>query len=250
MKSAFLIDFAIARRRTAGYLLVFAAMVVVIVAIMGPLRWIALYTGMLVPLMALQVLLVNDERNDWQGFRLAMPLSRRDVVLGRYALLAAASAAGVALGLATCAVAAIVVYWAPTLAEHMRYPGSFEGPLVALSAAISFAGPLVMTGVSLPMAMCLGYTRAVQLVPVAFMLALAFAPGFLQQGSDFNASALMAFALTPAGSLAVSAGILIATFALYAVSAWLAFRLSEKRDFRGRCRERTGVSPSSQGRPG
>lgn len=231
MKSAFLIDFAIVKRRTGGYLLVLAAMVVVIVAVMGPLPWIALYTGMLVPLMALQVLLVNDERNGWQGFRLAMPLSRRDVVLGRYALLAAAAAAGVALGLTACAVAATVVHWAPALAEHMRYSGSFEGPLVALSVAMSFVGPLVMTGVSLPMAMSLGYTRAVQFVPVVFMLALAFAPGFLQQGSDFNASAFMAFALTPAGSLAVSTGVLVAALTLYAGSAWLSYRLCKRRDF-------------------
>ena len=231
MRTAFLMDFMVVKRRTAKYLAILAVATIVLMAIMGPLPWITLYTGLLAPLMAMQVLLVNDERHGWQGFRLALPLTRRDAVLGRFALLAAVTAAGVAVGVAGCLLAEACVLWAPALTGAMRYPYSFGGPTLALSVAASFFIPLVMVGVSLPLAMRLGYTRTVQFIPALFMMVFPLAPLFLSPRSDFMASAFAAFATTPMGALGVTSGLLVAACAFYAASAWLTLRLCEKRDF-------------------
>ncbi|WP_080799421.1 ABC-2 transporter permease [Arabiibacter massiliensis] len=231
VKAAFLVDFAVVKRRTAKYLAILAVITVVCMAVMGPLPWITLYTGLLVPLMAMQILLMNDERNGWQGFRLAMPFTRRDAVLGRYAVLAAMSAAGVAVGVAGCLVAEACVLWAPALTAAMRYPYLFDGSIMALSIAASLFIPLVMAGVSLPLAMRLGYTRTVQFVPVLFMMVFPLAPVLLRPGSGFDASAFMAFATTPEGAVVVTAGLLVVACALYAASAWLTYRLCRKRGF-------------------
>lgn len=230
-KAAFLVDLAVAKQRTAKYLAILAAATVVLMAVAGPLPLIALYTGLLAPLMAMQILLVIDERRGWQGFRLALPITRRDAVLGRYALLAAVTAAGVAVGMAGCLLAEACVLWAPPLAGAMRYPHAFDGPMMALSVAASSFIPLVMVAVSLPLAMRLGYTRMVQFVPVLFMLVFPLAPALLNPKSDFMASAFAAFATTPAGALVVAGGLLVAACALYAASAWLTCRLCAKRDF-------------------
>ena len=58
-----------------------------------------------------------DEQNDWGRFRLTMPLSRRDVVLGRYGAIVTLGLGGMAVGLlAALAIGAV--------ASAVELPGS------------------------------------------------------------------------------------------------------------------------------
>ena len=59
----------------------------------------------IIPFMAMMVasatgftLVAYDERNDWEKLRLTLPLSRADIIRGRYATFAAMTMAGIVLG--------------------------------------------------------------------------------------------------------------------------------------------------------
>ena len=64
---------------------------------------IAAITAML-PFMFLFSLAATDEQNGWERFRLTMPITRRQVVFGRYASLALLTVAAALFGLLLAAV--------------------------------------------------------------------------------------------------------------------------------------------------
>ncbi len=85
----------------------------------------------IMPIMALMLaysvgftLVAFDERNDWERFRLTLPLSRANVVQGRYATFVVMTLVGLVLGVA---VTAIVYGLSLALPQTELFAGLFDG---------------------------------------------------------------------------------------------------------------------------
>lgn len=176
-----------------------------------------------------------DEQNSWGMFRLVMPLSRRDVVFGRYAFnLLLACVAG---SVATALVAGFLA-----LGAAVELPGFLAGLAVwdaqqleaTLAASISCACiGLCLCSVTLPAYFKFGQTKATQYLPF-IMLFVSVAP-FLALGAiggpllDQVKDAIELTATTGGLGMVAFAALGI-SFAVYAASACIAVRLYAARD--------------------
>lgn len=176
-----------------------------------------------------------DEQNSWGMFRLVMPLSRRDVVFGRYAFnLLLACVAGL---VATALVAGFLA-----LGAAVELPGFLAGLAVwdaqqleaTLAASISCACiGLCLCSVTLPAYFKFGQTKATQYLPF-IMLFVSVAP-FLALGAiggpllDQVKDAIELTATTGGLGMVAFAALGI-SFAVYAASACIAVRLYAARD--------------------
>ena len=113
-----------------------------------------------------------DEQNSWGTYRMTMPLSRREVVLGRYAFNLCA---------ALCAAAAASVVVAALVALGSVFPISGfaadllawnEETMVSAVAGMVSCGciGLALSSISIPVYFKLGQTRATQWLPFIMML--------------------------------------------------------------------------------
>ncbi len=176
-----------------------------------------------------------DEQNDWGAYRLVLPVSRRDVVLGRYAfnLLAALTASALAALLVGIFV----------LAGRLLPLTGFAADLLAWNEEVSMAAvagmvscaciALAMSSVTLPAYFKLGQTKATQWLPF-IMLLLSVAPfvaiGFIGgEALEMLESAMEASRAT-GGFGPVGLGALAVALAAYALSACVSVRLYEGRD--------------------
>ena len=109
-------------------------------------------------------LFATDELNGWQAFRLALPLSRGQVIGGR------------ALTGVVTAVSMFVLVVALAAAWYALGPGDAEmlQPF-ALVAAAGCALALVTTGILMPFVARFGFTKAVRLVPMGVVLVVVLA---------------------------------------------------------------------------
>ncbi len=193
-------------------------------------------TAIMIPLMFLFTTSAYDETRDWELFRLTLPVTRRQVVLGRYAsillvaLLAVvlASVLGVLLALAAGAVAAL----APVpLPEGLVPHEGFVAEIVA-GAAVSSVIALVAGAVTLPLIMRFGMTKGARLVPVVIVLLMSL--GILLAGDDGPLAGMLtgleAWLFQGANLALVCVAGVVATLAVYAVSAQVAVGLYERRE--------------------
>lgn len=176
-----------------------------------------------------------DDLNGWGLWRATTPLSRTDVVLGRYACCLVVGALMAVLGAAICALMAVAGALAP-LPEAVAGALSLEASdLSALACAIGlcFLVAAVVAGISLPVYFRLGSTAATQRLPFVF-LAVAVAPlllvnmlgpealGWLEQA--------LVFLETPEGLAAGVAVMVGAGLAVLAASAAVSVRLYATRE--------------------
>ena len=80
----------------------------------------------IIPLMYLFSIGVYDEMNDWEGFRLTLPITRRQVVFGRYAGL-------VVVVLAAAVLALVVAHIVSTIGNMVA-----DAPAYITSAEVGF----------------------------------------------------------------------------------------------------------------
>lgn len=178
-----------------------------------------------------------DEQNDWGRFRLTLPLSRRDVVLGRYGAI-------VTLGLGGMAVGLLAAFAISAVAHAVELPGELSQALAldagALSAmTLSTASSLLIgsavASIVTPIYFCLGQTKATQLLPmfivVIFNLPLVFSGllGGSLPGIEYI-DALFAYSETPEGLMLSCVGMVAAAAAILGLSAAIALRLYETRE--------------------
>lgn len=112
-----------------------------------------------------------DERNDWAAFRLAMPVSRKEVVLGRYVfVLAGALSVSLLVGAAALVLSMLgqasmlpaVIARAVRLDADALQVGLFT---LAFCSAMGF----VIASVSMPVFFKFGQTKATQWLPFIMM---------------------------------------------------------------------------------
>lgn len=176
-----------------------------------------------------------DEQNDWAAFRLTMPVSRRDVVLGRYLF--------VFLGSLVCAaLTALGAFIFSGLASVGMLPAGVAD-VVRLDAdavrtggftfAVCGAMGMLTASVSMPVFFKFGQTKATQWLPFIMVL-LGMAPfmvvGFMGEDAMTAAQQALSFVETPEGLMLFAAGALIFGVACYTVSALVSLRVYKARD--------------------
>lgn len=176
-----------------------------------------------------------DEHNGWAAFRLTMPLSRRDVVVGRYAFVLMGSVAVSALIAAiVCALGALesAVEMPAMLADVLRITP--EG-LQTGAFTFVFCGVMgtLIAAVSMPVFFRFGQTKATQWLPFIMMF-LGVAPfmlaGFLGEEAVAALQSALAFAETGEGLAVLAAGAAVFATVCYAASALVSVRLYVSRD--------------------
>lgn len=235
MKTMIVSDFAILRSalfQLAGICLVIGAFMG---WAMGSVAGAAAAIAAMVPFMMLFSLAATDEQNGWDRFRLTLPLTRRQVVWGRYASL------GLII-LGTITFAALVAFAFLAVAAGLQdgmLPAGLapaENPPAAIVGAIVGAACVISVGmdVALPLIMRFGMTKATRIVPAIVVVALAFGVAFFDAGGIPVASGLTGLIQwldTGNNYLFAAAAIIVAAALLYAASATIAAKLYEQREF-------------------
>ena len=176
-----------------------------------------------------------DEQNDWAAFRLTMPVSRRDVVLGRYLFVLA----GTLIASLFVTVAACLLSWmggASLLPEVVANVVRLDADMIqagVFTLALCSAMGFVIASVSMPVFFKFGQTKATQWLPFIMMF-LGVAPfmvvGFMGEEAILAMQQALSFAETPEGLTSFAMGALIFGVACYIVSALVSLRVYKARD--------------------
>ena len=183
------------------------------------------------PFMFLFSVSALDEQNGWERFRLALPLSRRQVVFGRYASVLLAMAGSIvgtlALAFAITAVAQLISGGDPS--SPLACAGYDNNPPTAILACAVMAALVILVGcsVALPLIARFGVTKASRFIPLAVVLVLAFGVGFT--GEYFTAVDFFEV-LESANAVAFMTVATVLVLAIYAISALFTVKLYEKRE--------------------
>lgn len=176
-------------------------------------------------------IIAYDERGDWQQFRLALPLSRTDVITGRYASIGVLVLIGAAMGLVLTGIILLAGQVTldgmvpPALVEEL----SWQGIMLATGLGITII--LLMLSVTLPLVSRFGMTKAVRYLPLAIILIVVLVG---TGASNFQMPPfvidLITWVNTPAGTVVASVGIVVIAVLLYAASTALSVKLYAKRE--------------------
>lgn len=194
----------------------------------------------IIPFMALMLayatgftLVAYDERNDWEKLRLTLPLSRADIIRGRYATFAAMTMAGIVLGGVLVAVLWVLAQLAPTAPVLSEFAGALDWQMAVAMVVSGVVFALVLWIIALPLVARYGMTKAVRFLPLAFVIVLPIATVLIQKAGPLPASVMdfVAWVATPTGTLVAAGAALAVIVVLFALSSMLAVRLYEKREF-------------------
>lgn len=178
-----------------------------------------------------------DEQNGWGLFRLTMPLSRRDVVLGRYGVIVTLGLIGLAAGWVAIAVLTALATAGVLplgLSEMLSYrPEDILAALFSSVTCLAFGS--FVASITTPVYFHFGQTRGAQYIPLAtallFIVAIvAVNSGVLDTIDATTLGALIAFIESPAGVASCCGIAIVASAAMLAVSAAISLKLYERRE--------------------
>ena len=191
--------------------------------------------GAMIPFMCLFSLAALDEQNGWERFRLTLPITRRQVVFGRYASVAIATVLAfvfsLALSFALLAVMGLLpAAWVPeSLAPAENPPAAIVGATVGSVGIV-----MIAMVVALPLIMRFGMTKAARIVPLIVVIVIAGCVSFFDADYLFAnglVSDLVAWLDTDSNYLVAAGATLAAVAILYIASAFLSAKLYEGREF-------------------
>ena len=232
MKAMFMSDLLIAKKYLVQQLLIGVAVGIFISVVMGNLYVIPPMVGVMIPFSLAFTILAYDERDNWQQFRLSMPLSRTNVIWGRYASMGVLALIGLALGLLVTGIVIAAANLLPNVPQLTDLMVNFSWQAVVLVSVVGVAIILVMLTITMPLVSRFGMTKAVRYIPLLVIFAVVFGSGFLDGKSapEFLLQ-LMEWLKTPEGTLGMAGIVIVVAFALYALSGVLSVKLYEKREF-------------------
>lgn len=177
-----------------------------------------------------------DEQNDWGRFRLTLPLSRRDVVLGRYGAIVTLGLGGMAVGL-LAAFAISAVASAVELSQALALDADTLSGMAFATTFCLLIGATVASVVT-PIYFRLGQTKATQLLPTIIVMIFVLPVVFLGNSGLLDGalpgleqiSAFLAYIETPEGLAVGCAGMVAASAAILAASAAISLKLYETRE--------------------
>ena len=181
---------------------------------------------------------VYDDQNGWGSYRLTLPVSKRDVVLSRYAAIATlgliGSAVGFAASLAVMGLASAVEL-PGGLSELLAFSGERVAGMAFATAACVLIGSAVASVVT-PVYFKFGQTKATQLLPTVTVGLFVVTPmllgnsGILEGGAFGLVTDFLTFVETPAGLAASMAALLAASLLMLAASAVVSLGLYGRRE--------------------
>lgn len=157
-------------RKSLKQLVATSALVSLLVGLYSaaPLTAAVMFAAMM-PMMWLMNICAFDDIASWGSFRMSLPLSRRDVVLGRYGALlivtCASALIGFAMGFATAALIPLLPFSSDTLSFSQMLADDLILSLVIgeLCACIVV---LLIAALVLPLTMKMGLTKAIRFIPL------------------------------------------------------------------------------------
>lgn len=176
----------------------------------------------MVPILVMFSLLGYDDQNGWLRYRAALPLARRDIVVGRYlAIVVCSSVASVALFAVT--MACVLAF--PALGIEMEQTST---PEIFSACVASTAIALVLVAIAQPFSIKFGGSKGVRYIGCALM----FIGCLIYVASQFTMPELFTgledlVSQHPVVSLIALA---VVSLAIYAASCMLSIRIFEKKD--------------------
>lgn len=187
-------------------------------------------------MMSVMSMSAYDDVNDWGTYRLALPVSRRDVVLGRYMTVIVLVAGAILLSFAIVGAG-----WAlgqtgilpSAIASYVQVDAAGLQMLL-ISGMASVAVESVLPAIALPCYFKFGSTKASQYIPLVVMGAVAVLIYFVNYLSKAGAldgveQALVWFEV-PANLGLVVLILAAVSLAILAISAAISLRIYAKRD--------------------
>jgi ABC-2 type transport system permease protein len=241
MKAGFLIDFLVLKNSQKQLLI--TALIVTIgvsLAVGSPLMMFCMFTAM-VPMMSIFTGLAYDERNGWEMYRMALPISRHQVVMGRYLNLIVSSFISFVIMFAMIWLLSIIVSIIPfPQVISDTFATDSEGFLVLAVAGVSVMCLLLLvSAVVLPITFRFGMTRATRILPVILVIIPVVSVSALSSaGFDVSAAfpGIMNLFFSAEGNFIVGAvlwGLIVAVVAVLVIcflSFLIAARLYEGRE--------------------
>lgn len=233
MKAAFLSEFASVRSTLVQMALVYLACGAFICVGMKSVLGMVSAISAMTPFFLMFTFAGYDAMNGWERYRAALPLSRRDIVFGRYANVlvcsVAAAAISFALGIAIAAVAPLLPIGGDLSAG---LASECDPALVALVAVAALAVMLVVTSFLLPVVLRFGMNKAVRYVPIGLFVVTMLVGLALPNvaGMPQALASLDAWFSDPANMPLATATIAVATLAVFSASCLAAVRLYRTKD--------------------
>ncbi len=166
MKAMIMSDLLIAKKYLLQQLGVSIAVGIFITVMIGNLYVAAPMVGVMIPFSLTITILALDERANWQQFRLALPMSRSNVIAGRYVSFALLALLGIAAGLLVTLVMVAVAQIAPGVPQLADLMGNFSWQTMLFASIAGLAIILVMLSVTMPLFSRFGMTKGVRYLPL------------------------------------------------------------------------------------
>ncbi len=231
MKAMFMSDMLTAKKYFISQALMGLVIGIFLAMVMENIYIIVPCVGCMTSFSVAFTLLAFDERNDWQQFRLALPISRSNVMLGRYASLAMITLGGMVVGLVTFALVVLVVSLFPSVPIFQGLLDDLGWQTLLFAFTVSIALMLFMLAITLPLVARMGMTKAVRFIPIIIVIAI---PALMSLGAKAPSSefvtSLLAWVATDAGIIIASIVSVCATLLLYAASCALSVKLYATRE--------------------
>lgn len=231
MKAMIMSDLLIAKKYLSQQILVAMVVGVFITVMIGNLYVAAPAIGVMIPFSLVITILALDERANWQQFRLALPMSRVDVIAGRYVSFVLLALFGIAVGLITTLLVVVAAQLVPSVPQLADLMVNFSWQAILFVCVISVSIILIMLSITMPVFSRFGMTKGVRYLPLLIIIGVFLA---FQLSGDGPPPAFLANLMnlleTPIGTVAISGAVLAIVAAVYAVSAVVSVKLYKKRE--------------------
>lgn len=176
----------------------------------------------MVPILVMFSLLGYDDQNGWLRYRAALPLARRDIVVGRY------------LAIVVCSSVALVALFAVTMACVLAFPAlgiemeQTSTPEIFSACVVSAAIVLVLVAIAQPFSIKFGGSKGVRYIGCA----LVFVGCLIYVASQFAMPELFTGLedLASQHPIALLAALVIISLTVYVASCKLSICIFEKKD--------------------
>ena len=231
MKAMFMSDLQVAKKYLIQQLVI-AVLIGAFICFMTENLYVAApMLAVFIPFSLAFTIIAFDERGDWQQFRLALPMSRTDVIVGRYASLALLAVIGLVIGYAVTLIVVAAAELLPTIPQLANLMVNFSWQAVLFSGVIGLVLILVMLAIIMPLVSRFGMTKTVRYLPVVIMIGAMLLFNALSQFEipQFLLN-FITWVKTPEGTIALAVIAAAIVVVLYAASAALSVKLYAKRE--------------------
>ncbi|MCR4870000.1 MAG: ABC-2 transporter permease [Atopobiaceae bacterium] len=168
----------------------------------------------------------QDEHAGWESVKLSLPVSRREVVIGRYLIMAIIIVVllviGAILGAAIAAIATMVKYGTVTIMPLW---------MVAVTIAIALSATLIYLAIEMPIFFKLGLSKARLYFTLPFFACMLFMLEPVQRFFEGLAARFGTIAEIIGNPAPILAVLIVIAFVLYGISSLISTRIYEKREF-------------------